>query len=45
MDGGRRSKVADPLYHATAEGWARDAARNGRIADLLAAAAVHHVTA
>src|SRR5262249_62392883 len=40
IDHGADLTIKDYRYHATAEGWARHAARNDRIADLLAAAAV-----
>jgi hypothetical protein len=39
IDHGADLTIKDYRYHATAEGWARHAARNERMADLLAAAA------
>jgi Ankyrin repeats (3 copies) len=39
IDHGADLTIEDYRYHATAEGWARHAARNERMADLLAAAA------
>lgn len=39
IDHGADLTIKDYRYHATAEGWARHAARNARMADLLAAAA------
>ncbi len=39
IDHGADLTIKDYRYHATAEGWARYAARNERMADLLAAAA------
>ena len=42
IDHGADLAKQDHRYHATAEGWARHAARNERMADLLAAAAARH---
>ena len=39
IDHGADLTIKDYRYHATAEGWARHAAHNERMADLLAAAA------
>jgi hypothetical protein len=39
IDHGADLTIRDYRYHSTAEGWARYAAQNERMADLLAAAA------
>jgi len=41
IDHGADLRIKDHRYQSTAEGWARHAARNERMADLLAAAAEH----